>query len=402
MAILTGIRVLDLTNVLTGPFCGYLLAQLGADVIKVENPEGGDLARQLGADPALNAKLMGASFLAQNAQKRSITLDLKHPEGKRVFLALVARADVVLENFRPGVMARLGLAYEELRRTKPDVVYCAISGFGQDGPRAQDPAYDQIIQGLSGMMAVTGDERTAPLRAGYPVADTVGGLTAAFATVAALFHRERTGEGQMVDVSLLDASIPMLGWVLSNLLIAGVPPTPMGNENFTAAPSGTFATGDGWLNVAANKQAQFEALCRIVGRSDLPKDPRFAGREARKTNRAALNAELTAALRARDAAAWEAALNAAGVPAGRVFEPAEVLADPQVIHRGLLRTLRVPGLQRDIRVVGPAARFSATPAAIDRPPPQLGEHAEEILVEAGFDAAAIAALRLSGAVGARA
>jgi formyl-CoA transferase len=401
MHVLSGIRVLDLTNVLTGPFCGYLLAQLGADVVKVENPGGGDLARQLGADPALNRRLMGASFLAQNAQKRSVTLDLKHKEGVRVFHALLARADVLLENFRPGVMTRLGLGYDVLRRAKPDLVYCAISGFGQDGPRAQDPAYDQIIQGLSGMMAVTGDERTAPLRAGYPVADTVGGLTAAFATVAALLHRERTGEGQMVDVSLLDSAIPMLGWVLSNLLIAGVPPVPMGNDNFTASPSGAFATGDGWLNVAANKQEQFEALCRVIGRPDLMADARFAGREARKTNRAALNAELTAAFRAKDAAAWETALNAAGVPAGRVFSPGEAVADAQVVHRGLMRTLRVPSLGREVQVVGPAARFSAAPGSIDRPPPQLGEHTEEILAEAGFDAAAVAALRASGALGGR-
>ncbi|HEU5319447.1 MAG TPA: CaiB/BaiF CoA-transferase family protein, partial [Methylomirabilota bacterium] len=385
--------------VLTGPFCGYLLAQLGADVIKVENPQGGDLARQLGADPELNRRLMGASFLAQNAQKRSLALDLKHPEGGRVFHALLARADVLLENFRPGVMARLGLGYEALRRSKPDLVYCAISGFGQDGPRAQDPAYDQIIQGLSGMMAVTGDERTAPLRAGYPVADTVGGLTAAFATVAALLHRMRTGEGQMVDVSLLDSAIPMLGWVLSNLLIAGVPPVPMGNDNFTASPSGAFATADGWLNVAANKQEQFEALCRVIGRPELATDARFAGREARKTNRAALNAELTAAFAARDAAAWEAALNAAGVPAGRIFSPGDAVADPQVVHRGLLRTLPVPSLGRDVSVVGPAARFSATPASIDRPPPQLGEHPDEILAEAGLGEAEVAALRASGALG---
>lgn len=399
MGILTGVRVLDLTNVLTGPFACYLLAQLGAGVIKVENPEGGDLARQLGADPALNARLMGASFLAQNAGKRSIALDLKHPDGRDAFLRLVATADAVVENYRPGVMRRLGLDYESLRRVKADLVYCAISGFGQDGPRAQDPAYDQIIQGLSGMMAVTGDETSAPLRAGYPVADTVGGLTAAFATVAALFHRARTGEGQLVDVGLLDAAIPMLGWVVSNLLIAGVAPQPMGNENMTAAPSGTFATGAGMLNIAANKQEQFEALCGRIRRPDLPRDPRFRTREDRKAHRAALNAEITAALRAKDAAAWEAALNAGGVPAGRVLSIAEALADPQVVHRGLLRSLSVPGSGREIAVIGPAARFSATPGRVDRPPPRLGEDGEAVLREIGFDAAAIAALRASGALG---
>ena len=267
--LLEGIRALDLTNVLAGPFGAYQLAQLGADVIKVEAPGCGDLARQLGADADLNRELMGASFLAQNAGKRSVTVNLKSEAGKEVFRRLVRSADVVIENFRPGVMERLGLGYASLCQARPGLVYCAISGFGQNGPLKDNPAYDQIIQGLSGVMSVTGDVATAPLRVGYPVADTIGGLTAAFAIAAALVRRTRTGAGEFIDVSMLEATLVTMGWQVSNWLIAGVRPQPLGNENMTAAPSGTFATGDGLLNIAANQQQQFEMLARLIDRPEL-------------------------------------------------------------------------------------------------------------------------------------
>ena len=261
--LLAATRVLDLTNVLAGPFCCYQLAQLGAEVIKVEVPSSGDLARQLGADPELNRCGMGASFLAQNAGKRSLTLNLKSPKGREAFSRLVASADVVVENFRPGVMERLGLGYAALKAVKSDIVYCAISGFGQDGPLRFNPAYDQIIQGLCGVMSVTGDAQSAPLRVGYPVADTMGGMTAAFAIAAALVRRERTGEGEFIDVSMLEASLVAMGWAVSNWLIAGVRPEPMGNENMTASPSGaaggvvpTFREGRssaGWAAVPGSR-----------------------------------------------------------------------------------------------------------------------------------------------------
>src|SRR5580700_2408399 len=308
--LLEGVRVLDLTNVLAGPFGAYQLALLGADVIKVETPGSGDLARQLGADPALNHALMGASFLAQNAGKRSVTVNLKSEAGKEVFHRLVRSADVVIENFRPGVMERLGLGYDTLRQVRPGLIYCAISGFGQDGPLKDNPAYDQIVQGLSGVMSVTGDAASAPLRVGYPVADTIGGLTAAFAIAAALVRCGRTGEGEFIDVSMLEATLVTMGWQVSNWLIAGVRPQPLGNENMTAAPSGLFATADGPLNIAANQQQQFEALVRLIGREELATDPRFAEREARKRNRFALKAEIEAALIGKSAAEWAALLNA--------------------------------------------------------------------------------------------
>src|SRR5262249_39212896 len=229
-------------------------AQLGADVIKVEVPGTGDLARQLGADKNLNARLMGASFLAQNAGKRSVTINMKSAAGKELFKKLLATSDAVIENFRPGVMDRLGLGYADLKAVRPDLVYCAISGFGQDGPLKDNPAYDQIVQGLSGVMSVTGDAGSAPLRVGYPIADTIGGITAPFAVAAALFRRERSGDGERIDVSMLEATLVTMGWAVSNWLIAGVRPEPMGNENVTASPSGMFKTGDGLLNIAANKQ----------------------------------------------------------------------------------------------------------------------------------------------------
>ena len=263
--LLEGVRVLDLTNVLSGPFATLHLALLGADVIKIENPDGGDLARKLGNVPEYNRKLLGTSFLAQNANKRSLTLNLKAEEGKQIFRKLLAKADVVVENFRPGVMDRLGFGYAQLRQMNARIIYCAISGFGQTGPDAFKPAYDQIIQGLSGLMSINGDERLNPLRCGFPVCDTVGGLNAAFAIMAALYHREHTGEGQFIDISLLDSIMPLMGWVAANLLIGGQQPIPLGNENFTAAPSSMFRTRDGFINIAANQQQQWEDLADALG-----------------------------------------------------------------------------------------------------------------------------------------
>lgn len=380
--LLKHIRVLDLTNVLSGPFCGYQLALLGADVIKVESPDGGDLARQLGADTALNKEYLGASFLAQNGSKRSIELNLKAPEDVETFKKLVETADVVLENFRPGVMDRLGLGYEALKAIKSDIVYCAISGFGKDGPLAGAPAYDQIIQGLSGLMSITGDSETAPLRVGYPLCDTLGGITAAFAICAALVRRGQSGEGAFLDVSMLDSTLVSMGWIVSNLLIAGQQPTPMGNENFTAAPSGTFSTGEGPINIAANKQEQFEKLCDLIGASELKTDARFAERDARKRNRFALKGLIEQQLATADARTWEKKFNEAGIPAGQVLSISQALNQPQVQHRNLFASvpfgnanraslqLARSGFQVDGKATGPATA-----------PPLRGQHSEEILSE---------------------
>lgn len=380
--LLSGIRVLDLTNVLAGPYCAYQLALLGADVIKVEVPQGGDLARQLGGSPTLNSAGMGASFLAQNAGKRSVVLDLKKPADRERFLDLVASADALVENFRPGVMDRLGLGYEALKAVRPGLVYCAISGFGQTGPMRDNPAYDQIIQGLSGIMSITGTPETAPLRVGYPVADTLGGLVGAFAIASALVRQKTSGEGAFLDVSMLECTLSALGWPVSNYLTAAVDPQPMGNENMTAAPSGAFRTGDGLLNIAANKQEQFVALCRLIGRAELAVDPRFAERETRKRNRAALKVEIEDALAGAAAAVWEETLNRAGVPAGRVLTIPQVLAEPQVLERQVTANFEgVPGMDRPLTVLRGGFMVDGAAPLPTKPPPALGEHMDEVFAD---------------------
>ena len=398
MGALTGVLVLDLTNVLSGPFCTLHLALLGADVVKIENPKAGDLARVLGNVPRFNKALMGTSFLAQNANKRSVTLNLKAPEGKEVFKKLVARADVVVENFRPDVMPRLGLGYPVLAGINPRLVYCGISGFGQTGPDADKPAYDQIIQGLSGEMDVNGDEGLHPLRAGFPVCDTVGGLNAAFAILAALYHRERTGEGQMIDVALLDSIMPLMGWVAANLLIGGQEPVAMGNDNFTAAPSGTFETQDGHINIAANKQEQWEAMADVIGAPELLTDPRFRERDERKKNRKALTPLVEEKLRQKATACWVEALNARGVPSGDILSLKDALAQPQVEHRNVLRSVKVDGEIGEVKLFGLTARLSKTPGEITSPPPRLGAHTEEVLVGVGYSKDDVAALKEKGIV----
>jgi crotonobetainyl-CoA:carnitine CoA-transferase CaiB-like acyl-CoA transferase len=395
--ILSGVRVLDLTNVLSGPFSTLHLALLGAEVIQIENPEGGDLARKLGNVPRLNKELMGTSFLAQNANKKSVTLNLKKPAAREVFLKLVETADVVVENFRPGVMTRLGVGWEQLRARNSRLIYCAISGFGQDGPDADKPAYDQIIQGLSGTMDVNGDERLHPLRAGFPICDTVGGLNAAFAIVAALYHREKTDEGQMIDIALLDSIMPLMGWVAANLLIGGQPPVPLGNDNFTAAPSGTFATKDGFLNIAANKQEQWESTADVLGVPELKSDPRFAERDTRKKNRRALTPLLEAKLKERPTAEWVELLNARDVPSGAILDLEAALSQPQVKHREVLKTVEAPGIG-PLPLFGLTAKFEKTPGVLDAPPPRLSAHTCEVLKGIGYTDDDLAAFRRDGVV----
>ena len=396
---LEGIRVLDLTNVLAGPFAALHLGLLGAEVIKVENPKDGDLARKLGIVPEYNRQLMGTSFLAQNCNKKSITLNTKASEGKELFRRLVREADVLVENFRPGVMDRLGLGYTELSRLNPRLIYCAISGFGQTGPDALKPAYDQIIQGLSGEMAVNGDERLNPLRTGFPVCDTVGGMNAAFAIMTALYHRERTGEGQFIDVALLDSIMPLMGWVAANLLIGGQEPVLMGNDNFTAAPSGTFRTLDGFINIAANKQEQWEAVCEVLGLPELRTDPRFQERDTRKRNRRELTPLLEAKLATAPTAHWVEALNANDVPSGAILGLGEALRQPQAVHRRVLQKTRAD-VVGEIEVFGLTAKFEKGSGDVEAPPPTLGQHNAEVYGRLGLAPAELEALVARGVIGA--
>lgn len=395
---LEGITVLDLTNVLAGPFCGHQLVHFGADVIKVEMPGRGDLARQLGAEAELNAKLMGVSFLAQNAGKRSITLNLKHEKGRALLEKLAAKADIVVENFRPGVMDRLGVGFEALKQHNPKLIYCAVSGFGQDGPMRDFPAYDQIVQGVSGVMSITGDASSAPLRVGYPMCDTIGGLTAAMAICAAVAGRDRQG-AQFIDVSMLEATLATMGWIVSNHLVSGIGPEPLGNENFTAAPSGAFETGDGLLNIAANTQQQYEALCKLLEREDLLANPDYSEREARKKNRYALKAELEKALATKSATDWAEAMSAQGIPAGAVLTVPEILAHPQIVERGIIGEFEdVPGIERDISLMRPGVKINHAPLSVEKPPPELGANNEDVYSELGLSAEEQVTLKDEGVI----
>jgi crotonobetainyl-CoA:carnitine CoA-transferase CaiB-like acyl-CoA transferase len=385
---LDGIRVLDLSNVLAGPYCTYHLMLLGAEVIKIELPGRGDLARRLGPDPDLNRSGLGASFLAQNAGKKSVELDLKSDGDRATFEELVRHADALVENYRAGVLGRLGFPWDRLCRLNPRLIYCAISGFGQTGPMSQSPAYDQIIQGLSGMMSITGTPDSAPLRVGFPVADTVGGLSAALAVTAALAGRHRDGGGRFLDVSMLEASLSAMGWAVSHYLVSGVEPQPMGDQNATAAPSGTFNAADGPLNIAANRQEQYETLCRLVERPDLISHPRFADREQRKLHRRELNEQLNDALRRRPALDWERILSAAGVPAARILTVAQAVSEDQVAGRGFVAEVPFPpGTPQQVlnraddgllRVSGSGVLFDGQALTPPAPPPRLGEHTAEL------------------------
>jgi crotonobetainyl-CoA:carnitine CoA-transferase CaiB-like acyl-CoA transferase len=393
---LRGVRVLDLTNVLAGPFACQQLAHLGAEVIKVETVARGDLARNLGADPDLSARGMGISFLAQNAGKISLTLNLKDKRGREILERLVAGADVLVENFRPGVMARLGVGPDHLRALNPRLIYCAISGFGQTGPWADRPAYDQIVQGAAGVMAITGDAASAPLRVGYPLADTIGGLTAAMAIAAALNGNPR---GAFIDVSMLESVLATMGWVVSNYLVGSVAPQPQGNENPTSAPSGTFQCSDAPINIAANTDEQWQHLAAHLGRADLLESPDFATREDRKLNRHRLRAELETVLTTRAAEVWAEELAAIGVPAGAVMGVPAILAHPQITSRDFIgRFDDVPGVGRPVDLLRLGAMIDGLRPGVTTPPPALGQHSNDILQGLGYDAAAIQSLRAEGVI----
>ncbi len=393
---LAGTRVLDLTNVLAGPFACHQLVHLGAEVIKVETVSGGDLARNLGADPALSSRGMGISFLAQNAGKASLTLNLKTVRGKEVLKRLARRADVLVENFRPGVMEKLGLGHTILRAENPHLIYCAISGFGQGGPWADRPAYDQIVQGLSGVMSITGDNDSAPLRVGYPLADTVGGLTAAMVICAALNAEDR---GCFIDVSMLESVLATMGWAISNHLVAGIAPTPNGNENPTSAPSGAFQCADGLLNIAANKDEQWVALAHHLGRDDLLSETQFATRQDRIANRLRLKAELETVLTTRPARDWARELNGIGVPAGAVMSVPEILQHPQITTRDFLaRFEQVPGVDRPVDLVRIGAMIDGQRPRVDAPPPRLGADSADILADLGYSTKEVETMRAEGVI----
>ena len=393
------IRVLDLTNVLAGPFACHQLAHMGADVIKVETRGTGDLARQLGADTELNRAHMGVSFLAQNPGKRSITLNLKVPDGIAALKRLIATADVVVENFRPDVKFRLGIDYETLSATQPGLIYASISGFGQTGPLAHRPAYDIIVQAMSGLMEATGEPGGAPTLVGEAVSDVVAGLFASWATLAALLQAQRTGEGQHVDVAMFDTTLTFLATSMSRFLFTGQPARRVGNRHPLSAPFGVYKARDGHYALAVLNKKLFDATARAMSLPELVDDPRYATDETRSANEPALRASLESWSTQHDVAEVVAALEAAGVPAAPIWNIEQALNSEQIRARGLLSDVqdeRLPGLQLPTQPV----HFNGSAPNRVQKAPALGEHTDQLLQSwLGRSTEAIAALRAAGALG---
>lgn len=402
---LQGVRVLDLSRVLAGPWCTQTLADLGADVIKVERPGSGDDTRGWGPpflkDRAGHDTAEAAYYLGANRNKRSITIDIARPEGQDLVRRLADTCDVMIENFKVGDMARYGLDAASMRATRPRLVYCSVTGYGQDGPYRDRAGYDYAIQGLGGLMSVTGerDDRPGggPQKVGVAVADLFTGMYATVAILAALRHRDATGQGQAIDMALLDTQVAMLANLGANYLVTRQAPKRAGNAHQNIVPYQVFEVADGHLILAVGNDGQFERFCAVAGRPALAQDPRFAKNADRVRHRETLVPLLAEVLRTRPRADWLAALEAAKVPCGPINDLEDVFADPQVRARGMTANVEHP-LAGPIELVASPMKLSATPVAVRRPPPLLGEHTAEVLAEIGLDAAAVQRLRDSGVV----
>jgi crotonobetainyl-CoA:carnitine CoA-transferase CaiB-like acyl-CoA transferase len=388
---LTRFTVLDLTRARSGPTAVRQLADWGANVIKIELPEGTESGDGIGGERH------GPDFQNLHRNKRGITLDLKSPAGLGVFRRLADRSDVIIENFRPDVKTRLGIDYETLSKTNPRLVYASISGFGQTGPYAKRPGFDQIAQGMGGLMSITGLPGQGPVRVGIPIADLTSGLFLANGILTALLEREVSGRGQWVTTSLLQAQIFMLDFQASRWINAGEVPGQAGNNHPTSIPTGVFKTADGHINIAASGQTIYTRLCEAIGAPELISDPDFARGTARLKNRDRLNVEIEKRMAKRTSAEWVDILNKAGVPSGPIYAIDQVFADPQVQHLGIVETLARAGAE-NLNVVGQPVALSRTPSKAARLPPGRGEHNGEVLAEFGFTAAEIEDLRKSGAL----
>ena len=388
---LSRFRVLDLSRVRAGPTCVKQLADFGADVIKIESPPGVD------ANEGMGGPRDGADFQNLHRNKRSITLNLKLPEGREIFKRLAKKSDVVVENYRPDVKYRLGVDYESLKAINPRIILASISGFGQDGPYVSRPGFDQIAQGMSGLMSVTGEPGKGPMRTGAAIADLTAGWHAALGIMTALLEREVSGEGQWVQSSLLMSGIALLDFQAARYLVEGEVPPQVGNDHPTSMPTSAYTTSDGYINIGASGEGMWVRLCNSIGRPELLERAEFKGNSTRAKNRIALNAEINDTLKTKTSDEWIGILNDGGVPCGPIYTIDQVFADPQVRHLGAAAPIKHPKLG-DIKLINQPATLSRTPATLATATPEIGEHTTEVLGEAGYSAAEIAHLRQIKAV----
>ena len=391
---LTGMRVIDLSQIMAGPTCSMMLADMGADVIKVEKLPGGDDSRAY-REPLVNG--VSAPFMIMNRNKRGMALNLKLAPGRAILLRMLKEADVLLENFRGGTLEKLGLGYEVLSEANPGLIYCAISGYGRSGPYADKGGFDLIAQGFSGLMSVTGEPGGAPVKTGNPVSDMNAGVLAALGITAAYVHKLKTGQGQIVDTSLMDAAVQQTAWHASVFFATGQSPGPTGSAHLLTAPYQAFQTSDGWINIGGANQSNWERIAEVLGHPEWRDDPRYATNSDRMANLASLTAAMNAVLRSRSKAEWTAALDAAGVPAGPVHSIGEALTHPQTLARGMVVDLVHPQAGAT-RAIGCPIHFSQTPTQINRPAPLLGEHTRELLRQYRYSDAEIDAFVAQGAV----
>jgi crotonobetainyl-CoA:carnitine CoA-transferase CaiB-like acyl-CoA transferase len=392
---LKGMKVLDCSQILAGPFCSMLLADMGADVVKVEKPSGGDDTRRMGP-PFISGE--SAAFLAMNRNKRSIVLNFKEPAGVEAMKRLVKDADVVIENYRSGVMDRLGLGYETLSEINPGLIYCSISGFGRTGPYATRAGFDLVAQGMSGLMSFTGVPGSPPVKVGVPIADMNAGMFSTYGILTAYINRLKTGKGQYLEVSLLEAALAYTVWESSSYFATGDVPGPLGSAHRLSAPYQALRTSDGFINIGAPNQSNFERLCKALGREELIAREEYKDNASRLVNRAALETDLEETMTQQTRAHWLQVLEEAGVPAGPILHMGEVWSDPQVVARGMAAPVEHP-TAGTVRNIGLGAKLYGTPGKIYGPAPLLGQHTEEVLSQAGFSNDEIKDLLASGAAG---
>lgn len=393
-AALQNIKVVDLTRTLAGPFCTMMLGDMGADVIKVEEPERGDETRSW--TPFWNGE--STQFVSFNRNKRSLTVNLKEKEGIDIILALAQKADVMIESFRAGALERMGLGYEAVKKVKPDIIYCSISGYGRTGPMSEKPGYDLLIQAYSGLMSLTGEPDGMPLRVGFSLVDLFTGMMAYGSIVTALYHREKTGQGQQIEAALLDGQVATMSYHATAYFATGVVPHRMGSGHPSLVPYQSFPASDGFFILGVANEGLWRRFCQAIERPDLMEDPRFKTNDDRVSHRAECVDALSEIFRARTVAEWVEVISGAGVPCGPINRVSDVVTNPQVLARNMIADVPHPNVP-DLKVPNSPLKLAETPSAIRRPPPLLGQHNEEVLTELGYPPERVADLKKKGVIG---